>query len=326
MLNRQKDILIISHIYPDADGIGSQLALGRVLESRGKTVKYFCANPVPPELLFLPGAGRISSRLPEIAGDTAIVIIDTPNIDRVGWPEEIPPLIDNRNTINIDHHISNVNYAACNWINPGASCVGEMLFRLFTKASFTIDHDAAVCLYTSILTDTGGFRYPNTTAATFEVVAQLVKDSVNPSLIASQVYSSMPVQKYRLLNLALQTLNLHSDGRIGVMRITREMLEQAGASPLDADGFVQYPSTIKGVRVAVLTTELKDRTSVKISLRSKSERDDVNAIARKFGGGGHATASGCTVKGAIDQVEEIVISEAEKLLNQAPPGDHPCCL
>ncbi len=310
----KEDFVIVSHEHPDGDGIGSQLGLGHVLTGLGKTVRYLCFDPVPEELSFLPMAEQIESVPPEVGGETVLVIVDAPSPKRIRWPGEGPPLESVSATINIDHHISNTCYAAYNWVDPKASCVGEMLCRLFKKGGFVVDRAAAECLYASILTDTGGFRYCGTSADTFEAAAELVRKGADPSRIATNIYSSMPPAKYRLLHLALETLRLCNNS-IGVMRVTREMFKKAGANTLNSDGFVNYPYTLKGARIAMLLKELADRTGVKVSLRSKTGEDDVNKIAQKFGGGGHPTASGCTVEGTIAEVEQAVVAEAEKIIN-----------
>jgi len=282
ILNSKDRFLILSHINPDGDGIGSQLALGRVLKSLGKTVELVCTHPVPRELLFLPFADQIRSGPIEIPNETVAVILDTPSIERINKNDPPFQLKQSPYTVNIDHHISNSGYARYNWIDSRASCVGEMLYYLFKHGGFDIDREVATCLYASILTDTGGFRYSNTSADTFEAAAELVKKGADVSEIANKIYSNLPIAKYRLLNLALETLQLHRDGRIGVMKVTQSMLKQSGASPMDSDGFSNYPCTIKGVLIAALLVELKDRAAVKASLRSKSEQDNVNTIARKL--------------------------------------------
>ena len=317
ILKRENDFVIFSHEFPDGDGIGSQLALLHLLEKPGKKVTLINRDQTPEQLRFLPGSDRLVRGPVAVTGSQVVIMIDIPVPERCGFEAGKEYLPRARHSINIDHHISCTEYAEQNWIDPDASSVGEMLFQLFVRGGFHIGRNSATCLYTSIMTDTGNFRYSNTTAETFHVAGELVKLGADPAAISAEIYSNLPHSRYRLLASALNTLTLSDNGAIATIKVTREMMEKTGASPDDTDGIVNYTATIKGVRIGVFLREI-DAGKVKASLRSKTAEHNVNLIAAKFGGGGHPTASGCTIQAALEQAEQMIIDKAQQTINTEP--------
>jgi bifunctional oligoribonuclease and PAP phosphatase NrnA len=317
ILKRENDFVVFSHEFPDGDGIGSQLAMFHLLDKLGKKVTLVNRDKVPEQLLFMPGSDRLVREHVDVTGSEVVVMIDVPVPERCGFEDGKEYISNARHSINIDHHISCIEYAEHNWIDPDASSVGEMLFQLFDRGGFNICRDAAICLYTSMITDTGNFRYSNTTAETLRVAGELIKLGADPAAISGEIYSNLPHSRYRLLALALDTLTLINNGTIATIKVTREMMEKTGASPNDTDGIVNYTSTIKGVRIGVFLRETDDG-KVKASLRSKTSKYNVNLIAGKFGGGGHPTASGCTIQAPLEKAEEMIINEAQQTINTEP--------
>lgn len=294
--------LIASHVRPDGDAIGSELALYHLLRALGKEVDIYSQDPIPRIYAFLPGSEAVSEKIKEPERYDAVFLLDCSEIDRIGDKADalagIPVLI------NIDHHISNQAFCEPAWIDAEASSTGEMIFRLAEALGAEITMDIAVNLYTAIVTDTGSFRYANTGAETLRVASKLVEKGVNPYLIAENVYESTPVEKVRLLSKALTTLEFEWQGRIGSILVSQDMFAQAGARPEHADSFADFVRAIEGVEVGVFYTEMPDGR-YKVSFRSKG-RIDVERIASRFGGGGHTAAAACRIVGDFAVVKREV--------------------
>ncbi len=205
--------------------------------------------------------------------------------------------------INIDHHATGIEYANVNWIEPHATCVGEMVHRLFLAAGVEITPEAATSIYTSVLTDTGGFIYGATRASTFELARDLTLAGADPIRIAQQVYFSKPIAKLLLLGAALQ--NLHREGRLAWLWVTHNDMVRSCAAEEDCEGIANYALSIAGVEASAF---LREGTENRLfaSLRSKG-RINVAAIAERLGGGGHANASGCVLAGPLARAREEIV-------------------
>jgi len=320
------DFLVLTHVNPDGDAVGSVVALGRVLVALGKSCHLLSPGDIPPEHLFLSAPGEISPVLPTRKSWQVIFLIDTPCASRLplSLSGEIPPCNE---LINIDHHASNDIAAASrqatkrtlNWVNPSASSVGEMLYHLFATAGYVISPDVASPLYAAILTDTGSFRFPNTTSSALTAAAELVERGADPANLADKIYFSHSVGKFRLLAEALPTLQVCCSGKAAFMWVTAQMLRKAGAPLVETDGFENFPRTVKGVEVAILFKQTGDGQTVKVSLRSKRETVDVSRVAAQFGGGGHPTAAGCVITGSMTSVQERVVEAIAGELARVPP-------
>jgi phosphoesterase RecJ-like protein len=175
----------------------------------------------------------------------------------------------------------------------------------------------ATALYTAILTDTGSFRFQNTTASSLEAAARLLTYGVKPAHVAEHVYGSHSLRKFRLLGLALGTLQTCLSGNVATMWVTKEMLDKAGASPIEADGFINFPRDIRGVEVAILFKEEGPAGEVKVSLRSKRINVVVSRVAERFQGGGHPNAAGCTLSGSAETVRKLVLKAIAEELERA---------
>jgi len=293
--------LMLGHVHPDADVLGTLLAIGEALQARGWDVTAGGPHPAPAALSFLPGVERYQV-LKTLEGDLDIVVLtDCPNPDRTEG------LIDEARRaahviVNVDHHPDNRRYGTVNWIDVEAAATGEMVYRLLTALGVTLTPSIATNLFTAVHTDTGSFRYSNVTSDTFRIAAALTAAGAKPDVVSSALYERRAPDTLRLLGESLARVHVSEDGRVGWLALP------AGAVPerfIEAEELVNYPRSIATVRVACLLRELGGGR-VKVSLRGKGDVD-VNRIAAAFGGGGHANAAGCTVAGPLDAVTRRVL-------------------
>jgi len=310
-IKRFDRFLVSAHINPEGDSIGSQIAMASLLRRLGKEVLVMNESPVPHLLRFMNGAENISKEIPRNFNFQAAIILDCPDLTRVG---KVSECIDKGATvINIDHHVSNVNFGKYNWVDTGSSSVGEMVFELFKAFKLKIEYDEAVAMYIAIMTDTGSFKYTNTSSKTHRVVAELIERGVGPYDMYEKIYETSSLQDINLLGEALQTLKVSDDGKVARLWVTKKMLKKTKASLEGTEGIINFGRSIAGVEIAVFFRETGTEGRIKVSFRSKG-RIDVNKLASFFKGGGHATASGCTVFGKMEEVEKKVLAKAQGML------------
>jgi bifunctional oligoribonuclease and PAP phosphatase NrnA len=309
--------LLTSHVNPDGDAIGSELGLARLLRRLGKGAVVWNLDPMPAIYRPLPGSDRVHSGAEPPAGFPekfdGCVVLECPSPDRTGLEQHLAALP----VINIDHHLGNQHYGAVNWVDSAAPAVGEMVYRLAQALKVALEPETASCLYLTLVTDTGGFRFSNATPAAFEAAASLVREGAHPEQVAQWLYESQPVSVVRLLGEMLRTLALHHGGRIATVRLDPAMFARAGASPGDSEGLIDQPRSIAGVD-AVALVRLRDDGTFKVSLRSRGEVD-VEKIARHHGGGGHRNAAGFSLDGGAAaggaaEVERQVVAELAEAL------------
>ncbi len=300
-LQRCKTVLLTVHKSPDGDALGSQLALLLALERRGKTVTAHNLDPVPEIYRFLPARERIRVGRPVVGRYDACVVLDT-EPERVGLFDGPPPA---DLLINIDHHVTNSAPWPVTWLEPEASATGEMVFRLIAELGVSLNRAMAECLYTAVFTDTGSFRYSNTTPESMRIAAKLLEAGADPWMVTENVYESFAYRRLKLLGLALADMEQSPDGRSAWVVITDEMYRTTGTTAEDTDNFINSVRSVRGVEVAVLFRQTAER-EFKISLRSKG-RVDLTGVAQSFGGGGHRNAAGCTVQGTLAEVRRTVI-------------------
>jgi bifunctional oligoribonuclease and PAP phosphatase NrnA len=303
--------LMLGHVHPDADVLGTLLALGLALEARGWAVQYGGPHPAPAALDFLPGVeryrvlGELSDRY-----DVA-VLTDCPNPDRTEG------LIDRARAaatvvVNVDHHPDNRRYGHVNWVEPAAAATGELVYRLLVGLGAPLTPAIATNLFTALHTDTGSFRYSNVTPETFRIAAELVAAGAQPAVVSSALYERRAPDSLRWLGESLARVQVSEDGRVAWLALP------AGAVPqsfIEAEELVNYPRSIASVRVACFLREIGDQ--VKVSLRGKGDVD-VNRIAARFGGGGHPNAAGCTVKGPLERASRDVLAAVGAALDGRP--------
>ncbi len=319
LLLEKKRFLITTHVRPDGDAIGSQLALGQFLHKLGKQVAMINTDPLPGNLDWIPGVEAIKvfdgalAQHEYIGGADVIVVVDTNTLDRLGRKMAKPVKNSGALKILIDHHTEPETWFDRTFVRDTASSTGELIHELITAHEpALIDETIATALYAAILTDTGSFRYSSVTPAVHRVVADLLeRGSMAPAAVYAALYETRRPHWVRLLALVLETLTLRYDGLLSYLVVTRRVLEETGATNEDTEGFVSYGLAIEGVRVALIFTETLRGT--KVSFRSKGDYY-VHEWARAFGGGGHRNASGAYFKRPLDEVLDVVLASAPRYL------------
>ncbi len=301
-----KRVLLTSHANPDGDAIGSTVAAAALLRQLGAETTAWLRDPIPRLYRAIPGSEQIHSgeQPPEgfPANFDVAVILECPSLDRTGLEDALTgiPLI------NIDHHLGNENYGVVAWVDTTAPAVGEMVFRLARAMQLTITPDVANALYLTLVTDTGGFRFSNTTASAFDAAGDLVREGASPETISKWLYESQPESAVRLVGEMLRTLEVHADGRIATAWMTQAMAERVGAQPGDSEGLIDFPRSIAGVDAVAMFRQLGNGHS-KVSLRSRGQVN-VEEVARRFGGGGHQNAAGFSSQKSDQELVEQTIA------------------
>jgi bifunctional oligoribonuclease and PAP phosphatase NrnA len=304
---RQHDtIAILSHVRPDGDALGSELALGLSLQQIGKNVHIWNEEGMLDKYSFLPRAELLTNPPPDPQDVDLAVALDTAIQNRLGSAGQA--IRSAKLWINIDHHVSNPGYGDLVYIDPTAPATGQILFELIKSEKLPLDPDIAENLFVAISTDTGSFQYPNTTARTFEIAAELVRVGLKVGEIGRKVYENYPRRRLELLRELLRTMRFDSDGRVASFGLELKTAADLGVIPEDNEGLIDHLRAVRGVIVAVFFEELTDG-KVRVSMRSKNDAVDVCAICEKFGGGGHQLAAGARIRGTLADVTERVLKE-----------------
>jgi len=318
LISGAKRVLISSHENPDGDAIGSMLGLGLALEQMGKEVVFYNKDGVPEILRFLPRSERIGNSINDVKGTFDLVFaVDCTGTNRAGGEfEDFLESGRGGKVVIMDHHQTNGPTADYHLLDPDSSSTGIIVYSVLKRLPVEIDSDIAKNLYTTIIGDTGSFRYSNTNPETFRVAAELVERGADPAEISEALFESEPLRKLKLIGLVLPTLEVSKDKRVASVYVDSEMYSRTGASREDSEGIVNIPRCIKGVEVAALFREESggDGQSWKVSLRSKGDVD-VAKIAEGFGGGGHRKAAGCTLKGSLEDVKKQMFGAIEEALH-----------
>jgi phosphoesterase RecJ-like protein len=304
------NIAILPHVQADGDAWGSCLALGIALKKLNKSVTIIGEEKIPNIYEFLPRHGMVAYDSHENKGFDIVISLDTGDIGRIG--NRINVFKSTENTVNIDHHGTNTGFALYNYLDADAAATGEIVYQILSLLNVEVDTDIATCLYVAIATDTGCFKFTNTTFKTHAIVSELVKRGVNVADVSQRVFDSTTKEKVKLMGYAISTLELFEDGRLAFISITNDILKAANAKEEDCDGIVNIGRNIDGVESSVVIRE-KSAGEFKVNLRSKSYVD-VGKVAFKFGGGGHKMAAGCTIKGDLESVRRSVYEELKRLL------------
>jgi len=292
--------LVCSHAQPDGDAVGSMLALGMLLRQMGKHADLYTADRIPAVYQALPGAGEIRT-VPHVEGPyDAAILLECDGLARAKLHG-----LEAFFQINIDHHASGQEFGNLNWIDRHAASVGELVYRLAKAAGATITAEMATCLYTSVLTDTGSFCYGSTRASTFGLARDLVLAGADPIGIARNLYFSTTASRLLLLGAALS--NLKREGRLAWLWVTHQDVVRTCAVEEDCEGIVNFAISISEVEAAAFLREMPDH-SVRLSLRGKGQIN-VAALAERLGGGGHESASGCSLPGPLPKALEQILAE-----------------
>ena len=308
----RRHVLLLNHVSPDGDCLGSTLALARALWGRGQEATVGSADGVPGTYRFLPGADRIRQELPDDAAYDAVVFMECSTPDRAG-------ALAARATgvplwVNIDHHLSNAGYGNIIYYDATAAAVGELVYPIVRALAVTPDLGTATCLLTALVTDTGSFRYAAVTARTLTIAADLVAQGASPAEVYGQVYENRPATTLRLLGMALSRLQVSADGRVAWTVVTQVMLQESGATMEESEGIVGTLREMGGVDVAALFKE--ERDGVRVSLRARGAVR-AHVVAEAFGGGGHAAAAGFTGRGPLDDVVRQTLEVVRRELGAA---------
>jgi len=309
-INSCQTFLLTSHIRPDGDAIGSELALYHMLRNMGKEALIYNEDETPGNYEFLTGGADIAHSLPDLTRYDAVFLLDCSDMKRVGKQASRLKMMER--IINIDHHRSNNRFCDLAYIDPEASSTAELVYRLITQMAAVITKDMANCLYAAIETDTGGFRHRNTKQETLLVAGDLLGKGADPQWLSENIYENTPPGKIRLMTKALESLSFDCEGRIASMVVTLDDIESTGALSEHIEGFVDIPQTVRGVDVSVFYLELEEN-SYKLSFRSKS-KINVETVASRFEGGGHTNAAGCEIVGDLETIMRQVTEAIRAVL------------
>ena len=316
LVARGKLFVLVTHVNPDGDAIGSEVGLGRFLAARGREVRIVNADPTPVTLRWLEQDGPAAEAYDPARHDglfaaaDAVVLLDNFAPDRLGRIEKLV-MEHAAKTFCIDHHPAKETPWGHHLIDTAAGATAVLVYELVTAAGWRPDRAAAEALYAGLATDTGFFRFNSTSPRALRIAAELLEAGADPTRSYAEVYERNSPAYTRLLGRALGGLKLEADGRLGVVAVTLRMVEECDASGVDTSEVTTHVLAVDGVRVAVLFRELPGR-SVKVSLRSKGLLD-VQALASEFGGGGHRNASGIVLSGTFEDVVARVTARAIEL-------------
>lgn len=306
------DFLVVSHVQPDGDAASSTCATGLLLEKLNKRYTMINEGPIPEKFHMLSGSDRVIDYSSSGATEPfqAVITVDCADFSRVG---EVKALFtDQAVLLNIDHHPTNDYFGTMQLIKEDAAATCEILYDLFERLQVEWDKPLAECIYTGLLTDTGGFRYSNTSSKVMEISSKLIGYGVDAHLIAEQLLEKVSLSHILLLKKALHSLSFDMRNQIGYMIITLEDMRETKARTDDFEGLVNYPINIDGVEVGLLFREV-DAETVKCSLRSAGNVD-VAKLSKELGGGGHVRAAGATLKMPLQRAVEAVIEKVKKEL------------
>ncbi len=311
-VKKYNNFLITVHTSPEGDALGSQLAFYNLIKKLGKEGTIVNEDELPYGYDFLPGnkfIRRLDKSSKYIDFD-CFVVLDCADLKRTGEVYKLN--IGNKPVLNIDHHVSNRIFGDVNWVEPGASSCSEMIYKLYKQLRLPIDKDTALALYTGMMTDTGSFRYSNTSSFTHKAVAELLESGLEVAQVYRNTYENIPLSDVKLLLEILPEIKFYYRGKIAWFKIKKKLLKSGKPRVDVADLVLSFGRAIKGVEVVVLFKEnLGENNEVRVNLRSQG-KVDVNNIASLFGGGGHKTAAGCTLHGNIDRISKKVLNKIKE--------------
>ncbi|WP_106766023.1 DHH family phosphoesterase [Paenibacillus faecalis] len=311
-LLKHDDYLIVSHVQPDGDAVSSTVAVGWLLSRLGKKFTMMNEGVIPNRMKSLWHAEYIinMSEQPPQRTFTNVICVDCADFERVGRTKQY--FTEDAAIVNIDHHPTNNRYGAINVVYPEAAATAEILFDLLNLFDIEWDIDVATAVYTGLLTDTGGFRYSNTSPKVMNIASTLLSYGVNGPKIAEYLLEEMTLPQLKVLVQALNTLHITSDGKVAWVHITPQHMIDSGAVSEDLEGIVNYPRNIQGVEVGILFKQLNNG-AVKVSMRSAG-KVNVAALAQSFGGGGHVRAAGFRLEGDLEDIMSKVVEQVRRAL------------
>jgi len=304
VLRSAERVLLTSHRRPDGDGTGSMAGLASMLRARGKVAVIYSIDPIARRYKWLPLVNSTVQTIPFDDRFDCTVVVDCADVTLLG--DSLPPPEVRGVLITLDHHASGHPFGDIAVWDPRAAAVGVLVHRIAQREGWPITIEAAIPLYVSLISDTGGFRHANTNAEVMSVASELIRAGVVPSAIAASLEERPSPGKLRLLGAVLSTLELHCAGRVGVLSVTTDMVEMTRASWEDIEGMVNWARNVEGVQVGVLLTTAKGG-GVRVSMRSRSEKVDVGRVCMTLGGGGHPGAGGCHMQADLVATKDRVV-------------------
>ena len=312
-IRENSSFCIVGHIRPDGDCVGSQLGLALALKAEGKKVSCWNEDLIPQKYEFLD-PDKLFQRPKAGAKFDCVIATDAASFERLGAVG--PAVAERKLLINIDHHESNTRYAEINWVSDREPSTGELIFRLLKVAKWPITKQIADCLFTAVSTDTGSFQYSTTRPSTYHVAGELVARGANLAKICDEVYQSYLISRARLLRLIYTHYRLTHKDQIAYFWLKKADFVRSGADSCDTEGLIDHIRAIAPVVIACVFEEIEPELT-RISLRSKSDKVNVNEIAAQFGGGGHPAAAGARVPGTPLSVQRRVIAAITRALTSA---------
>ncbi|OQX61884.1 MAG: hypothetical protein B5M56_08105 [Desulfococcus sp. 4484_241] len=317
-IKKSNSVLLVSHVYPDGDAIGSTVAMGAALKGMGKSVTMYNEDGVPPAYRFLPLSDQIVNSIDDVGDYDLAVILDCSKIERVGVISE--PVRSVPNIINIDHHCSNEEFGAVCLVNCNACATAEIVYYLIKEMGLEITSDVAYGIYTGIITDTSSFSFNNTSAEVFDICGEMVRAGVDPEFVAGNVYITYSCERIRFMRMVLDTFELSENKQLSFMVVTQDMVEKSGMKPENVGRVVNYAKHIENVKVSAFAIEEENHSgrlpdgfsNFHVSLRSDGNVD-VSKIAVSFGGGGHNRAAGFNITTTLEGLHDTIMGLADKL-------------
>lgn len=302
-IRKSKTFFIAGHMKPDGDAIGAGLALASLLRRLGKDVLHCSTDPVPSDMAFMKDAKtiKITDKVSS-AFDCAVILecIDFGRMGNIINPNQV------KNIINIDHHLAHKNFGNINYVVPGSSSVAELIYDVFLALKAEPTKDEAENLYIGIVTDTGRFQQLNTTSNSHFVAAKLLQYGVQSYKICKKLFLTTHINKLKLYGFALSNIKTDADGKIVYIKLTKDMFEKSQAVDADTDGIINFCISVPNAVVGCILKEIDDKTT-KVSLRS-IEKFNLLDLIKKFNGGGHKNAAGCTINADINTAAEKLIA------------------
>lgn len=312
-LSRRDDVLVASHYNPDGDAVGSMAAMGHILKALGKRFTLYNVSGLPESFDWLSLPAPVATSLPAAKPGT-IVCLDCGDEARVGGELAREVRAAKVEVVNIDHHLGNPMFGNLNWVDTNFASTTQMAAELAAAAGLELTGALGEAVYLGLVTDTGYFSYSNATPETMELAAKIVRLGLDPGEINARIQNQWTLSRIRLMNAALSELSIFHHGRVGVISVTRAMIAEAGATPQDTEGLINWVRRLRGVRIAAALREEEDGR-IKFSLRSTGSVN-VQQIAAVFGGGGHKNASGGEIRKSMAKAREKLVAECVRYLEE----------
>jgi len=316
VLGEKNNFLVVTHVHPDADALGSLTAMGLLLGAMGKTYVLYCESQIPAFAHFLPLIPQVKTVLPESDLYEGVIFLDCADMHRMG--KRVKDLNKSCSLINIDHHITNRNFGSVNWVDPDASSTCEMVHQLIPETGISLTADLATALYSGIYSDTGSFSFSNTTARVLSVCSELADHGADPFQIARHIHQPYSRERFQLFQYYLAQTEFSENGKVALVHLTGGMYSDTDTTPIDSSDFINY---IKNIRNVLVAAQIQDvigpdgsicKHMYRVSLRSDGDVD-VADIAFGFGGGGHRCASGFSALKKITSLKKYFWKLAEKI-------------